>query len=120
MTCKRTGSTSFGNTDDVGATQRRPPASDLPDVPLIAVQPVDQATQLLRRVGTQAGHDAVECAEQRQHRGQVRPGEPRPPPGPNKWNRDERTEPRECDERDLLRCTPGRLVNSKPLTSPGG
>src|SRR5207237_7503537 len=116
MTCKRTSSTSFRNTDEVRAAQRGPTAPDLPDVPLIAVQPSDQATQLLRRVGTQAGHDAVECAEQRQHRGQVRPGEPRPPPGPNKRNRGEHAEPRECDERDLARCTPRCFEDTDPLS----
>src|SRR5436305_12762311 len=105
MTCKRTGGTSFGNTDEVRAAQRRPPAPDLPDVPLIAVQPLDQATQLLWRIGTQAGHDAVESAEQRQHRRQVRPCEPRPPPWSNKSNRGGRSEPRESNERDLARRT---------------
>src|SRR5438105_11243234 len=120
MTCKRTGGTSFGNTEEVRAAQRRPAAPDLPAVPLIAVQPLDQATQFLRRVGTQAGHDAVEGAEQRQHRRQVRPREARPPPWSNKRNRGERTEPRECDERDLARCTPRRFEDSDPLSLPDG
>src|SRR5438874_1347426 len=120
MTCKRTGGTSFGNTDEVRAAQRRPSAPDLPDVPLIAVQPLDQATQLLWRIGTQAGHDAVECAEQRQHRGQVRPREPRPPPRPNERNRGKGTEPGECDERDLARRTPRRFEDRDPLSLPDG
>src|SRR6266576_4283084 len=108
------------NADQVTPPQRRPPASKVPDIPVVGIESPDQLAELRPRIGPQAGDNAVERADDGQRGRQIGPEQPGPAPGANERHRGERAQPGQGDNPDLERGAARNLKHADALPPPHG